>query len=427
MNKLEEKININVMKTSFSSKFKSLNVVNDRIIKSVNLNILVDTDDYIDECTYFLDIIYRNFLKIDLVPVPFSNYITVDEFFKSESISFINSVKFSDIIKRYKNHRIDTFLIFLISHYYSVLKSRNIFSTKKCLNDLLIYNNDKDDIVKKCEKIYNYLTPKLSKRKIIKIIKKYNIEFKNVDNFYNFIEIVSNLKSIVKISIDLFVLDDFSFTFGKDYRKIDKEFPKIFSITNDNKFLVNLAYKIENIDPNHFLILKLTLMGIMNFYVMMNGMESMSNLNAISFEYDNNGDLFLKVSSRKNKNISNHIGMYIIHTLLPYLDDFLKNQSFYNLFASIFESEYNILKKNGIINNNYNLKEYLNSYSYEALYDIIYNISQNLKNIHYILIIGNNDQICEFYNKNSQYIDKQLLMTLDEDSMSYIKDTDVEV
>ena len=71
------------------------------------------------------------------------------------------------------------------------------------------------------------------------------------------------------------------------------------------------------------------------------------------------------------------------------------------IFIEIY---YNLYKRLGVINNNYNYRQYLSQYKYGDIKEILDNIFNNLNDLVYVEVISNEEDFDKFINNNKELL-----------------------
>lgn len=97
--------------------------------------------------------------------------------------------------------------------------------------------------------------------------------------------------------------------------------------------------------------------------------------------------------------IKNYYNSHLDNLLMMLSNDIMKTTN--GIFIEIY---YNLYKRLGVINNNYNYRQYLSQYKYGDIKEILDNIFNNLNDLVYVEVISNEEDFDKFINNNKELL-----------------------
>lgn len=236
---------------------------------------------------------------------------------------------------------------------------------------------------------------------MIKIIKIINEKTVNYSDSYisELLNIFNNIEEYINLSVDVITTSSVKYEKGKDYTNLIGKIPNKNTIkvlnSENSSFSTNLYFKSNyNIEDNQILQY---IFGSSNI---ING-EYDIILDSVLFE---NKEPYIHVTISTNNvdiisYIKNYYNSHLDNLLMILSNDIMKTTN--GIFIEIY---YNLYKRLGVINNNYNYRQYLSQYKYGDIKEILDNIFNNLNDLVYVEVISNEEDFNKFINNNKELL-----------------------
>ena len=392
-----DKIYFSITQSSIKNVESPLsNTKNDSIVNNFHIRVIYNKKDkYKNDILYLLNEYYKKFISLDCAQ--YNNYISIYEYQNIHTCSLfkISLCTISYLIKYPKEFK-QTFV-----SYSNIIieKIKYYISDTRSIKKLHNYKNIQD-LENKCSDVYNFLT-NISNIKLKRLIKSINKKFVYYSDEYisELLNIFNNIKDYINLSVDIIVTNNINYEKGIDFTNlygdnIDEE-KVIKRIKYQNSSFNSILFFKSNYNIEDISILE---------YIFSSSNFLRGNYNIIFDVQIFGKDLYLYINIKENvedfiKYIKDYYNNHLDNLIMPLSSDSLK----FNV-GILDEIYYNLYKKSGIINNDYNYRQYLSQYKYGDIKEILDNIFNNLDKLNYIEVYSNEDNFNKFINNNKELL-----------------------